>query len=259
MTTVKEKDLRTGLLYDTTLCVGCGACYQACKERNALPASTGDFRRESLSDHAYTVVNAVNGRYVRRLCMHCETPTCVSACPVAALEKTAAGPVVYHEDRCIGCRYCMQACPFSVPRYEWNQRLPRVRKCDLCADRLARGLPTACAAACPTGATVSGPRADLVAEARRRIAAAPDRYQGSIYGLEDVGGTSVLLVSDVPFDTLGYPEGLADPIPLLTWRVLSQVPRFAVAASIGLAGLWWITERRDRVARAEAESGGRQS
>jgi formate dehydrogenase iron-sulfur subunit len=259
MAAVKDGTVRMGLLYDTTLCVGCGGCYQACKERNALPASTGDFHQEPLSDRTYTVVNSVAGRYVRRLCMHCETPTCVSACPVGALEKSAPGPVVYHEDRCIGCRYCMQACPFSIPRYEWSKPLPRVRKCDLCADRLARGLGTACATACPTGATVSGPRADLVAEARRRIAAAPHRYQADIYGIEDVGGTSVLLISDVPLETLGYPKGLADPIPLLTWRVLSQVPRFAIAASIGLAGLWWITERRQEVARAAREDGGSES
>jgi formate dehydrogenase iron-sulfur subunit len=244
-----------GLLFDVTRCIGCGACHQACKERNHLPPTGEDVHQEVLSDRTLTVVNAVEGRFVRRLCMHCAAPTCVSACPVAALEKSPAGPVLYHEERCIGCRYCMQACPFSVPRYEWSRVRPRIRKCDLCADRLARGERTACAAVCPTGATVAGPRDELLAEARRRIAAEPGRYVDHVYGVEEVGGTSVLLLSDVPFERLGYPVDLDAPIPLLTWRVLSKVPRFALGAGIGLAGVWWITRRRAEVARAEAGDG----
>ena len=125
--------VKKGLLFDVTRCVGCGACYQACKERNHLPPTGSNFLEDRLSAQTYTVVQSRNERFVRRLCMHCEVPTCASVCPVAALEKTPAGPVVYHEDRCIGCRYCMVACPLSIPRYEWSKVLPRVRKCDLCA------------------------------------------------------------------------------------------------------------------------------
>jgi len=240
-----------GLLFDATLCIGCGACCQACRERNGLPSAAGDFNEDTLSERTYTTVTARGGRFVRRMCMHCRVPTCVSSCPVGALQKTALGPVAYREQRCIGCRYCVQACPFSIPRYEWTARLPRVRKCDLCADRLAAGLPNACASVCPTGATRAGLRSELLAEAHRRIHDSPKRYFPHVYGEHEAGGTAVLLVADRPLEELGYPTGLGDdPIPVLTWNVLSQVPRFAVAAGIGLAGLWWITKRREEVARA---------
>ncbi len=247
-------DDRKALLFDTTLCTGCGACYQACKERSGLPASSVPFRRDVLSDHTYTTVTSRDGRFVRHLCMHCVEPTCVASCPVGALVKTPPGPVVYREERCIGCRYCVQACPFSIPRYEWGKVFPRVRKCDFCADRQALGQATACATVCPTGATRFGGREALLAEAHERIARAPGRYVDHVYGEPEAGGTSVLLISDVPLETLGYPAGLGgEPIPILTWQVLSQVPRFAVAASIALAGLWWITKRRDEVAESHGD------
>jgi formate dehydrogenase iron-sulfur subunit len=238
-----------GLLIDTTRCIGCGACSLACAERNGLPVPDTARRDADLSDRAFTVVRAQGGRFVRRLCMHCDEPTCASVCLVGAFRKTAGGPVVYDESRCIGCRYCMQACPFTVPRYEWDKVLPRVRKCDLCAPRLAEGRPTACAAACPTGATRFGPRDALLAEARARIAAEPGRYLPQVYGAVEAGGTSVLLISDVPFAALGYPDDLPhEALPALTWRVMSQVPRFAVTAGVFLAGVYWITNRREEVA-----------
>ena len=247
--------VKKGLLFDVTRCIGCGACFQACKERNHLPATDSNFLEDHLSAQTYTVVQNRNQRFVRRLCMHCEVPTCASVCPVAALEKTPAGPVVYHEDRCIGCRYCMVACPFSVPRYEWAKVLPRVRKCDLCAERLANGQPTACAEVCPTSATLFGERDYLVHVARERIAASPKEYVPHIYGLEEVGGTSVLLLSDVPFDQLGLPGGLTkEPLPLLTWHVLQEIPSFVVAGSVLLGGIWWITARRDEVKQAQKKA-----
>ena len=162
---------RKALLLDTTRCIGCGACSQACKERNRLPRTSDDVLTDKLSDRTFTVVNRQGSRFVRRLCMHCEVPSCVSACPVGAFRKTAAGPVVYDETRCMGCRYCMLACPFNVPKYEWGKTLPRVRKCDMCAERLAQGLATACATACPTGATKFG----IPRRAPRRGAGAASR------------------------------------------------------------------------------------
>jgi formate dehydrogenase iron-sulfur subunit len=147
----------------------------------------------------------------------------------------------------------MLACPFSIPRYEWSKVLPRVRKCDLCADRLEKGLPTACSEVCPTGATLFGEREQLVQVARERLAANPATYNPHIYGLEEVGGTSVLLISDVPMESLGYPQGLMkDPLPLLTWKVLQKIPNFVIAGSALLGGIWWITSRRDKVKQAES-------
>ncbi len=244
------------ILYDATLCIGCKACEQACAERNNLPYDAAVAAEARQSDHKLTVVLTGSGdRFMRRLCMHCEDPTCASVCPVGAFRKTAEGPVVYDESRCMGCRYCMVACPFGVPRYEWSQVLPRVRKCDLCADRLASGGQTACAEICPTGATKVGERDALVAEARERIRSDPGRYVDHIYGLTEVGGTSVLLLSGVPFESFGYRADLIQqPLPLLTYRVLSRIPDLVVLGGVMLGGIWWITSRREEVAAAEGDA-----
>ena len=148
---------------------------------------------------------------------------------MGALEKTALGPVVYDASRCMGCRYCMQACPFQVPSYEWDKRLPKMRKCDMCFERQSAGKATACSEACPMGATISGERDALIAEAKQRIAAKPDGYYPKIYGLSEVGGTSVLYLSAVPFEQIGLRTNLPqEPLPETTWRVLSgPVGRFA--------------------------------
>ena len=248
----KPSQRRKGLLLDTTRCVGCGACGQACREANGLPVSAAKEVGGDLNATTFTVVNNRQGRYVRRMCMHCETPTCVSVCPVGALEKTALGPVVYHEDKCMGCRYCMQACPFGVPRYEWDRPLPYVRKCNMCASRQAEGKATACATVCPTGATTYGDREELIAEAKRRIAAEPSRYADYVYGAEDIGGTSVLIISDVRPEKLGLPTRLGNaPLPELTWNVLEKIPTAVACGGVLLSGIWWITNRRAEVARAE--------
>jgi formate dehydrogenase iron-sulfur subunit len=248
-----------GLLLDTTRCVGCGACYQACKEKNELPVLTGRISEEKLSDQTYTVIQRHSGRYVRKMCMHCQEPTCVSVCPVGALQKTALGPVRYEASRCIGCRYCMQACPFDVPKYEWSKVLPLISKCSFCEDRLEAGLATACSSVCPTGATTFGLRDELIEEARARIRTHPDRYVNHIYGLEEVGGTSVLLISDVTADRLGYPANLSnDPLPMLTWQVLEKIPSAVAVGGVLLSGVWWITNRRAEVQRAEGKPGKKE-
>jgi formate dehydrogenase iron-sulfur subunit len=246
-----ETQTKKGILFDSTLCIGCGACYQACKEKNNLPRTVEYFLRDNLSAKTYTVVKLHSSRFVRKMCMHCEQPACASVCPVAALEKTAVGPVTYDESKCMGCRYCMQACPFGVPTYEWDATLPRVRKCNLCADRIAQGLSTACAAVCPTGATRFGDREALVAEARARIRDNPGTYVDRIYGLEEVGGTSVLLIADVPIEQLGYRANmLKEPLPELTWNVLQKIPKVVVAGGAVMSGIWWITNRRMAVHKA---------
>jgi formate dehydrogenase iron-sulfur subunit len=147
----------------------------------------------------------------------------------------------------------MVACPFSVPKYEWSKLFPKVQKCTMCPDRVAAGKQTACAEICPTGATKFGERDDLIAEAQQRIHDNPGKYVDHIYGLEEVGGTSVLLLSPVPFETFGYRTGLSkDPMPMLTYRVLSHIPDFVPLGGMMLGGIWWITHRREEVALAEA-------
>ena len=246
------------VLYDSTLCVGCRACEEACAKRWNLPYNDAIAREEQISERKLTTVVTHGERYSRRLCMHCGDPACASVCPVGALEKTQPGPVVYHEDRCMGCRYCMLACPFQVPSYTWSERPPKVRKCDMCAARQFKGEATLCSEACPTGATITGERETLLAEARRRMADKPDGYHPHVYGFREVGGTSVLMLSAVPFDQLALNTKLPEEaLPPLTWRVLNHVPDIAALGSVLLGGIYWITHRREEVGSGEARLGGR--
>ncbi len=240
------------ILYDSTLCVGCRACEGACAERWGNPYNDKIAAEERLSAHKLTAIETHGERFSRRLCMHCIEPSCASVCPVGALQKTAFGPVVYDASKCMGCRYCITACPFQVPTYEWDKRLPKVRKCNMCYERQMAGKVTACTEACPTGATKCGERDALVAEAQKRLADKPKDYYPRIYGLHEVGGTSVLYLSAVPFEQIGLrtnvPQG---PVPALTWRVLELVPDVVSVGSVLLGGIYWITNRRDEVARKE--------
>ena len=242
-----------GLLYDATLCIDCKQCEQACAEQNKNPYNDAIAKEQKTSDHKFTYVSDTHGdKYMRRLCMNCLDPTCVSVCPVGALERTKFGPVTYDESKCMGCRYCMVACPFNVPKYEWTKTIPRVRKCIMCYDRVSNGRQTACAEACPTGATLFGERDDLIVEARRRIAGNPAQYVPHIYGLNEAGGTSVLLLSSVPFEQFGYPKRYGNqPLPPLTADVLEHIPQVVTVGWAVLGGIWWITNRRDEVARVE--------
>ncbi len=237
------------LLIDITRCIGCGACSEACKKANELPGGV----ESQLTADTWTVVMKRGGdRWVRDLCRHCVEPSCVSVCPVGALVKRDDGAVVYDKSICLGCRYCMIGCPFRVPKFEWHSAAPRIRKCILCAPRLERGLPTACAEACPTEATVFGDRDTMLAVARARLETSPDRYHPWIYGVSEVGGTSVLYLSPVPFEELEFDTTVADfPLPDLTWRLLLHVPNVVLLGAGFLGASYWLYRRREEVAAAE--------
>jgi formate dehydrogenase iron-sulfur subunit len=268
------------ILVDTTRCIGCGACATACKVVNNLPQDdpgaakelpSGPLSEDSLvafaqghgtvdgklSADTLNVVQTHGSIFVRRFCMHCEEPTCASVCPVGALHKTAAGPVLYDANKCMGCRYCMMACPFGIPRYEWKAVLPKIKKCTMCAPRQAKGLQPACTAVCPVQAGIFGEREDLLKEAEKRLHDESGKYYQHIYGKEEVGGTSVLYLSAVPFEQLGLPANLPnEPMPLLTYRVLSKIPSLVPLGGLLLGGIWWITNRREEVAEAEKKESG---
>ena len=247
-----------GILFDSTMCVGCRACEEACSKKWGLAYNQAIASEERLSEHKLTTVVTRGERFARRLCMHCADPTCVSVCPVGAFSKTSIGPVVYEEERCMGCRYCMLACPFKVPVYEWSKALPKVRKCDMCYARLTSGKPTACSEACPTGATMTADREEVIREARRRLAENPKQYNGRIYGINEVGGTSVFLLSAVSMEKFGFRGDLpAEPLPMLTRRVLAFVPDVVGVGSVLLGGIYWITHRREEVAAAEGSGKSR--
>jgi Fe-S-cluster-containing dehydrogenase component len=213
---------RVGVLCDFTLCVGCRRCEYACAEENDLPHGTlesyddktvlAEMRRPD--QHAFTVINRYPAREgqpkpldVKVNCLHCEHPACVSACPVSALEKNPHGPVTYDAWRCIGCRYCMVACPFQIPAYEYFEPLkPRVMKCNLCTDRtLKEGRAPACVEICPQEALLFGARDALLSVAHDRIRTHPGRYLNHVYGEYEAGGTSWLYLCDRSFQEVDLP------------------------------------------------------
>ena len=169
-------------------------------------------------------ISAAETRYVKFACMHCLNPGCAAACPVGALHRTKEGVVVADTDKCIGCRYCQYACPFGVPKFEWDNPLGVMRKCIGCLQRLAEGKQPACVAGCPSGALRVGTRSELLESAHARIAAHPAKYIDYVYGEHEVGGTSRLYISDVPFEQLGLPAVGDVPVPRYAERVMSKPP-----------------------------------
>jgi Fe-S-cluster-containing dehydrogenase component len=260
---------RYGLLHDTTLCVGCRSCEVACKEVNGLPPveePVGDIgvfdtvRRTT--DTSLTVVN----RYVeadgdqppvyRKLqCMHCNEPCCATVCPVQAFEKTPEGPVLYHPELCMGCRYCVMACPYYALAYEYNDPLtPKVMRCTMCYDRIKEGRLPGCAETCPMGAIVFGERDELLEVARERIRKFPDRYLNHIFGEHEFGGTSWLVLSGVPFGQLDLEEGLtSEPLPAIATGYLGVVPLVITIYPGLLLGVYAFSKRQQAVAKRERE------
>jgi Fe-S-cluster-containing dehydrogenase component len=257
------------MLVDTTQCVGCRACEAACSEANGLPDPTAaagnvlDAGKRTTDSHTYTVVNrylspgkdGTRPAFVKTQCMHCAQPACASACLVSALEKTPQGPVVYHADRCIGCRYCMVACPFGVPKFEYEKAVPYIRKCSFCMERLDQGKPPACAQVCPSGALQFGKRKDLLEVAKSRIYRTPDRYVHHIYGEHEVGGTNWLYIAQIPFEQLGFRGDLGTrPYPEFTWPFLSAVPFVLMLWPPFLMGLYAF--RKGKEGTAQGTAGG---
>jgi formate dehydrogenase iron-sulfur subunit len=247
------------ILTDTTRCTGCEQCVEACRAENRLGEDAPRRWKRSIDDLSSTryttIIRRPGNRFVRQQCRHCARPACVSACIVGALHKRPEGPVTYDPDRCMGCRYCMMACPYGIPRYDWEAAVPFVRKCTLCYHRLEAGKQPACTEACPHEATVFGDREALIAEAHRRIEAEPQKYQNAVMGETEVGGTSVLYVSDIPLDFLAFkPELGEQPLDDLTWAALSKVPPMVVGVGTLMAGIWWVSGRRRKLAAEAART-----
>jgi formate dehydrogenase iron-sulfur subunit len=256
-----------GVLFDATRCIGCRKCEEACNRVNELPAPAKPFsdlavmeRKRRTDARSYTVVNRYEGiagakgpLYRKIQCNHCLEPACASACFVRAFTKNSNSAVTYDETVCVGCRYCMIACPFEIPAYEYDKAFtPRIMKCTFCYPRLIKGLLPGCVEICPVEALAFGKRRDLIRIAHERFAQFPGRYLNYIYGEREMGGTAWMTISGVPFRDLGMREDLGiTPAPELTKGALSVVPVVAGMWPVLLTGIYAISQRRDRIAREE--------
>jgi formate dehydrogenase iron-sulfur subunit len=238
---------QVGLLIDVTRCNGCNQCVEACTTENRLKKDdTGGAVIKGLSGQRFSAIAlSPEGGFVRQMCRHCLQAACVSVCPVGAMYRSPEGVVLYDAQKCMGCRYCMMACPYGIPRYEWDAAAPLVRKCGLCTQRLQSGQLPACVEACPNQVMVFGEREALLEEAHNRLASQPDRYLPVVTGEHDAGGSAVLYISHVSLDflSLNRPPG-AQPLPELSHNWLGKVPGLALTTGSLMTGLFWVIGRR---------------
>jgi formate dehydrogenase beta subunit len=251
-----------GLLYDTTLCIGCKACVVACKEANNMGADIDGYGSglydapESLNDSTRNIIQLYRGEdewsYVKKQCMHCVDPACIGACMLGALQKGEYGVVTYDVSKCVGCRYCETVCPFNVPKFEWTSATPKIVKCELCQHRLKEGKEPACTEVCPRGAVIFGRYTELLDEAHDRLARNPDKYVQKVYGEKELGGTQVLYLSHVPFENLGFRFEQSDSVPHVQQSVQHGVYQ-GFAAPVALYALLGAVMFRNR--RKDTEAG----
>ena len=258
-----------GVLFDVERCIGCRRCEAACNTVNDLPPPEQPFddlavleQTRRTTAKTYTVVNRYETKSTEKApvfrkiqCNHCLEPACASACFVSAFTKTKEGAVIYDASVCVGCRYCMIACPFEIPTYEYDEPLtPRVMKCTMCYPRVKKGLLPGCVESCPVEALSYGTRDDLLKVARERINKYPDRYIDHIYGEKEMGGTNWLTISGTPFSQIGMREDLGvTSAPELTSGALSLVPMVAGLWPVLLTGIYAISKRKDKVAEEEKQ------
>ena len=250
-----------GILADLTACIGCRTCEQVCAHFHERPepadmdTAVSDLPKRQTSETQWTVVNAYEtsgGRvFVKRQCLHCSTPACAAACLTKAMVKTREGPVIWREDKCMGCRYCMLSCPFDMPKFEYNSPKPRIQKCRMCWERLQEKEIPACCDFCAGNALTFGKRRELLDLARKRIAEKPKKYVHHIYGEHEAGGTDFMYLSPVPFEEVGLPTNVGEkPMPEYTRNFLGSVPIVLTLWPALLVGLHLATGRPENETHA---------
>ncbi len=254
-----------GVLHDSTKCIGCRKCEQACNKVNELDKPEKPFddlkvldQKRRTGEATYTVVNKFKGTpdiFAKKQCNHCQEPACASACFVKALKKDKSGAVVYDESLCVGCRYCMVACPFNIPAYTYNDPLtPKVTKCTMCLPRINEGKLPGCVEICPREALIFGKRKDLLKLAKKRIGKNPKNYIDHVYGENEMGGTNWLYLSGVPFEQISMREDLGiTPAPQFTSGALGTVPIIVGLWPVLLTGVYAISKRKEKIANQERE------
>jgi len=252
--------LSKAILTDITKCIGCLKCVSACKEINKLEMDVPRIwqKNDGLSAENWTsIIQKPDRHYIRKQCRHCLEPACVTACPVGALHKTEEGAVIYNNDICLGCRYCMMACPYGIPRYDWDEPVPYVRKCILCYNYIKEGEEPACTKICPEGATIFGERDELLKIAHNRIKENPDKYIHKVWGEHEIGGTNVFYLSDIDLGFLTYKTHLGkEPLEETTAPAMKSVPFAFVGMGGFMLGLNWIIRRRMEMSKKQNEPGG---
>jgi formate dehydrogenase iron-sulfur subunit len=228
---------RKAILVTPEVCIGCRACQVACKSWNQLPGiktkNNGTYQNPpDLASAAFNIIrysevpsakDPVRWLFVSRRCMHCDDAGCMKICPApGALYRTKEGAVAFDRDKCIGCKLCVNACPFDVPRYDADGK---VTKCHLCFDRIGAGMQPACVKTCPTGALRFGDRAELISTAKK------DGF-GTIYGEEDLGGLGSIYAFKEEPKLYGMTDDPAIPSSVVFWHTVLKP--FAVA---GLGGV----------------------
>ncbi len=251
-----------GMLYDTTLCIGCKACVVACADANDLPR---DNRADplyqapvSLNDDTKNIIKLYDDgerrSYMKAQCMHCLDPGCANACMIGSYQKREFGIITWDPEKCIGCRYCQIACPYDIPKFEWYERIPRLVKCELCHHRVTKGGEPACCEVCPRGAVIYGKYTDLLEEAHRRLRDNPGKYVDRVFGETDGGGTQVLYLSHVPFEKLGLPELGEESPGKLTREVQHGIYKGFIAPVALYAVLGGVMLRNRRKEKAEQQA-----
>jgi len=246
------------ILVDITKCTGCEQCVSACVEANNLDSKKANSDRVTTKDglsanRLLSLTEVDQGRFARYSCMHCLEPSCVSACLVGGITKSPEGPVVYDPDKCIGCRYCMLACPFHIPRYEWDETKPFMKKCSMCYDKTLDGEIPSCVQACPNQAIKFGERDQLLQLAKGTIQSNPETYLNHVWGETEFGGTSVLYISDVDLTKMGWPNkaSASIAIPHLTEPLIDKTPIIGLSVGSCLVGLSWIIRRRQELGKTD--------
>ncbi|MGD8374779.1 MAG: hydrogenase 2 operon protein HybA [Acidobacteriota bacterium] len=245
-----------GMLYDTTRCIGCKTCVVACAKANDLVPDRGSLdpgvyqAPDRLNSQTKNIIklytDGVRRSFMKQQCMHCVDPACAAACMMGSFQKREYGIVTWKPERCIGCRYCQIACPFGIPKFEWTKSVPKMVKCEMCNHLIAQGKIPACCEVCPRQAVIYGKRADLLAEAHRRLEEHPKRYVPKVYGEHDAGGTQVLYLSHLPFENIGLQDLGELPSSLTAENVQHTVYKGFAAPVIFYAfigGIMWRNRR----------------
>ena len=236
---------------DLDRCIGCRACVVACCTGNERPPGDAFI---AVSEVVRRREDGLWGSFAHRRCFHCGEAACVEVCPTGALSRWK-GLTAVAADRCSGCGYCVDACPFHVPAV----RDGLVSKCVGCVDQVREGEPPWCERTCPSQAIRFGDRDALLADARSRVRQLSARHpRAQVYGDAQLGGLGLLLVLLDRPDVYGLPERPEKPVLLDAWRSVVKPGSLGLTVAAGLTlGAAFLVARRQRAREHEEEGSER--